>query len=377
MADPLPPPACLAMDDYHAVDAARKRFVKKSCFPIISSVPNLRHFFSSHKLRSREQAEEHEEQTDERQESQFEEPEDVASSAIDPDTQVEIGLPVFGVDADDTQTKFRWAVLYENQRGYTLFSLPFYSRRSLLPRDPYPFTAPSTSNKRSEQPNYSLTQYPLPDGNWQWVSKQWMVDMQSDSGQVQYDGFEYNWMFRKKHWTAEVGGFVRRRRWIRLMKRPAKTAKKNIEDDVDNGNTTAWSSRPEGSTLQSASVSSNLSDELLEGKADELWLKHDLHARWVEYCKLMKMAGRDAKKLELWKRWLALKDPNKIPVHEDISNLLAVYGDDIRNSFVYPDSRAQFMSMLRDAGMLESLFSNAGIQSAHSLVDFWSYEHGK
>ncbi|KAK0245693.1 hypothetical protein EDD85DRAFT_27527 [Armillaria nabsnona] len=362
MADPLPPPSCLTTDDYHAVDAARNRFVKKSRFPIFSSVPNLRHVFSLHKLRSREQSEEHEEQTEEQQESRADEPEEVASSTVEHDPQLEIGLPAFGVDADESQTEFRWAVLYENQRGYTLFSLPFFSRRSLLPRDPYPFTVPCASNKRTEQPNYSLTQYPLPDGNWEWVSKSWMVDMQSDSGQVQYDGFEYNWMFRKKHWSAEVGGlkFVRRRRWIRLMKRPAKTVPKKIDDD--NGTL---------GVPQSASMVSNLPDELLEQCADEIWLKDDLRARWAEYCKLMKAAGRDAKKLELWKRWLIVKD-----VRPDIASLLAVYGDDIRDSFVYPDSRAQFTGMLKEAGMLDSLFSNSGIQSTHSLVDFWSYEQG-
>ncbi|KAK0506233.1 hypothetical protein EDD18DRAFT_1455582 [Armillaria luteobubalina] len=356
MASPLPPPSCLTTDDYHAVDAARNRFVKKPRFPIFSSVPNLRHIFSSHKLRPREQTEEHEEQ----QESRVDEPEQVASSAVEHDNQLEIGLPPFGVDAHDGQTEFRWAVLYENQRGYTLFSLPFFSRRSLLPRDPYPFTVPCASNKRSEQPNYSLTQYPLPDGNWEWVSKSWMVDMQSDSGQVQYDGFEYNWMFRKKHWSAEVGGFkfVRRRRWIRLMKRPAKMAPKRIDDD-------------HGTIPPSVSMTSTVPDEQLEQRADEIWLKDDLHARWAEYCALMKAAGRDAKKLELWKRWLAVKD-----ARPDISSLLAVYGDEIRDSFVYPDSRAQFTGMLKEAGLLDSLDSNSGIQSTHSLIDFWSYEQG-
>lgn len=51
--------------------------------------------------------------------------------------------------------------------------------------------------------------------------------MRSDSGEVQHDGFEYNWMFRTHHWCARVGklsagGWVRRRRWIRLMMRPGK-----------------------------------------------------------------------------------------------------------------------------------------------------------
>lgn len=46
-----------------------------------------------------------------------------------------------------------------------------------------------------------------------------------DGGSVQHDGFEYNWFFRRGRWRAEVGklssgGWVRRRRWVRLMMRP-------------------------------------------------------------------------------------------------------------------------------------------------------------
>ncbi|KIK93743.1 hypothetical protein PAXRUDRAFT_144397, partial [Paxillus rubicundulus Ve08.2h10] len=109
----------------------------------------------------------------------------------------------------------------------TIFSTPFYSRLSLLPTDPQPFTIPSSNNNRARQPNVSLTNYPLPDGTWRWVSKAWMIDMRTDLGGVQHDGFEYNWLFCKKHWHADSGKFgagawVRRRRWVRLMMRPAK-----------------------------------------------------------------------------------------------------------------------------------------------------------
>jgi hypothetical protein len=141
---------------------------------------------------------------------------------------------------------YRWAIIYENQRGYafhicpcnfaehliqflfsiTIFSTAYYSGLSLLPSDPLPFTIPCSSAKRSKQPKVSLTEYPLPDGTWRWVSKTWMIDMRSDSGEVQHDGFEYNWRFRQNNWNSEVGtlsigGWVRRRRWVRLMMRPA------------------------------------------------------------------------------------------------------------------------------------------------------------
>src|SRR6266511_997646 len=107
--------------------------------------------------------------------------------------------------------------------------MPYYSSLSLLPTDPAPYTLPDASNQEpSHQPPVTLTTYPLPDGTWRWVSRSWMIDMRSEStqGQVQHDGFEYNWVFRKHNWKAQVGplnagGWVRRRRWVRLMVRLA------------------------------------------------------------------------------------------------------------------------------------------------------------
>src|ERR1700722_4665839 len=105
-----------------------------------------------------------------------------------------------------------------------LFSTAFYSSSSLLPTDPLPFTFPNSSPDRAHQPALTLDTYPLPDGNWQWVSNAWMIDMRHE-GDVQWDGFEYNWRFRRRGWRAEVGvlgsgGFVRRRMWVRLMMKP-------------------------------------------------------------------------------------------------------------------------------------------------------------
>ncbi|KAE9408068.1 hypothetical protein BT96DRAFT_808509, partial [Gymnopus androsaceus JB14] len=123
----------------------------------------------------------------------------------------------------------------------TAFSIPYYSSNSLLPTDPAPFTLPSAvSLKRAHQPDVSLKEYPLPDGNWHWVSNSWMVDMRTDSGEVQHDGFEYNWMFRSNHWHATVGklsagGWVRRRRWVRLMMRPGKI-RRLVTEEADSIN---------------------------------------------------------------------------------------------------------------------------------------------
>ena len=114
----------------------------------------------------------------------------------------------------------------------SLFSTTRYSSQSLLPKDPPAFTIASNdsqytngnmlSTKKKSRLNITLEDFPLPDGNWRWASKEWMVDMRDEH--VQYDGFQYNWYFRKDKWRNKpgrlnAGAWVRRRRWIRLMER--------------------------------------------------------------------------------------------------------------------------------------------------------------
>ena len=139
-------------------------------------------------------------------------------------------------------TNFHWYI-----HRFSLFSTPKYSSQSLLPKDPPPFSVVSPARslvdgrpvdklRKSDQPNVSLSDFPLPDGNWRWASKDWMIDMRNDS--LQYDGFEYNWYFQTKRWRPRAGrlnygGWVRRRRWIRLMERPPLTfLKKEKEYDI-------------------------------------------------------------------------------------------------------------------------------------------------
>ncbi|TFY55577.1 hypothetical protein EVJ58_g8155, partial [Rhodofomes roseus] len=107
-----------------------------------------------------------------------------------------------GEEPDSDAPVYRWAVLYENQRGITIFSTPNYSPQTLLPLDPPPYTLPTPNpSKRAwrTQPTVSLASYPLPDGTWRWVSRAWMIDMRGD-GLLQQDGFEYAWTFRSGHW---------------------------------------------------------------------------------------------------------------------------------------------------------------------------------
>lgn len=208
---------------------------------------------------------------------------------------------------------------------FSFFSTTQYSSRSLLPTDPPPFTvvAPETSlingrpikASKSNQPNVSLLEYPLPDGNWRWASKEWMIDMRSEN--ISYDGFEYNWVFRRQHWRRKAGrlnagGWVRRRRWIRLMERPPLNALEKEE-------------KPEKPVF-SAPMAVEL-ENVWRGDGND----------WSRLSRLMRDCGRDARMLDVWRRWTSStechhadeKEPMlaslRQPDHGLISDLLKVH----------------------------------------------------
>ncbi|KAG0708859.1 hypothetical protein DFH29DRAFT_345129 [Suillus ampliporus] len=212
--------AMMEPDDPSAVEPARRRLAPKTRSRMFSSLASLFSFCSF--KRQKPQPADSEFEANSLNNSVGQLPLEQTN-----DNTTIINLDVSSVsNIPDNKDEYRWAVVYENQRGLTLFSSQYYSHLSLLPIDPPQFTVPSTSLKQSRQPNITLSNYPLPDGTWRWVSRTWMIDMRTDSGEVQYDGFEYNWFFREKNWHAEIGklstgAWVRRRRWVRLMMRPA------------------------------------------------------------------------------------------------------------------------------------------------------------
>jgi hypothetical protein len=355
----------------------------------------------------------------------------------------------------DAVDKYEWAIVYENQRGQvsssladpftakipdfsmTLFSIPYYSALSLLPTDPYAFTLPNASHKRSEQPPITLATYPLPDGNWRWVSRAWMIDMRSESGIIQHDGFEYNWVFRRHNWRAEVGflsagGWVRRRRWVRLMMRPAKNKlHADLEDSTSSGSV---SSRI--NLLRHSMTSSSLTSlsDFQRATAETVW--HGNEDDWWRCRSLMLHYARDGRKLDLWRIWLGyhhpayqdlfrdpfdsgkgkrrqkqwtedegplpsqLLEPDAashrsmtpppreyiIPVlhkHASIESHLVIFhtheliqGRDLLQIFVYPESRVQFIKLLGKADLLSDLGVSIGPNFTASEVDFWSYTSG-
>lgn len=202
------------------------------------------------------------------------------SPAIEHDAEQELNDVLTKLAAEQAPEqageKFEWDVLYENQRGMLFFGMPKFSARTLLQWDPAPWT-----DYRFQNSPYSIVNAQLPDPAWQWVYPEWVIDM---AGDVDEQGWQYSGNFgrnpfaalsrvawakpqpttagkeadmdtserlcarederrkrersredeglealkrsikaRGSKWTGrpDPGSFVRRRRWIRLRKRPA------------------------------------------------------------------------------------------------------------------------------------------------------------
>ncbi len=128
-----------------------------------------------------------------------------------------------------------------------------------------------------------------------------MVDMRSE-GEVHYDGFEYNWLFRRHKWRPEAGllsagGWVRRRRWVRLMMRPAHPHPAIIEQS-DSG------VHPITSPTIRYSFTPNHSALEIETEKVMVW-RGDLDD-WTRCHHLMARLNTDGTKLELWREWLGV-----------------------------------------------------------------------
>ncbi|KAJ1769434.1 hypothetical protein LPJ74_004040 [Coemansia sp. RSA 1843] len=106
---------------------------------------------------------------------------------------------------DDVKFEYSCDVLYECQRG-------------LHPMDPPPWC---DSSMKLTLPN--VHSFQLPDPSWQWVSPRWLIDMTLD---VDDDGWQYSSRFGQPVWHGRhsaTRSFVRRRRWLRLRRRPRTT----------------------------------------------------------------------------------------------------------------------------------------------------------
>ncbi|KAL5495259.1 hypothetical protein ACEPAI_722 [Sanghuangporus weigelae] len=260
-------------------------------------------------------------------------------------------------DPSKDQHLYSWAMVYENQRGISRR----YSSRSLLPRDPPAFSviAPASSVingrpvRKSLQPDISLVDFPLPDENWRWASKEWMVDMRDET--VQHDGFEYNWFFRSKGWRSNAGrlnagAWVRRRRWIRLMERPPLSALQSDEELI----------KFHAAKEPKAQISVDY---------NHVW--HGDDEDWSRLCQVMHELGRDGRKLDAWKDWTraATKSDSSKAVAESMSRLLRAHKDEILHSFIYPYSRIQLLALVTKGGLLSETEVLGISKSNPSFVD--------
>ncbi|CAG8528532.1 5617_t:CDS:2 [Cetraspora pellucida] len=108
---------------------------------------------------------------------------------------------------------YEYDILYENQRGLFLFGLPKFSSNALNQADPQPW-----SDKNQKFSPMDIYTYQLPNPTWEWVHKEWLVDM---SGDVDEEGWEYAPDFHFPCWHGcyqPFRSFVRRRRWVRLRR---------------------------------------------------------------------------------------------------------------------------------------------------------------
>ncbi|KDQ63553.1 hypothetical protein JAAARDRAFT_65576 [Jaapia argillacea MUCL 33604] len=340
--DPIPPcpppPPWMQTADPAEADQARLRLAPKSHFPLPSflRLPRSRKSSNKGKRTSFLDYGQEPEDTDEVVERvRATESEEVLTIAtlMDRDVRLDDSL----LEEPEDRDIYRWAILYENQRGATIFSTPYYSRLSLLPTDPPPFTLPysgpssalpssssripllhSRSSPKATQPKISsLAEYPLPDGTWHWVSSSWMIDMRAD-GEVGWDGFEYNWVFKRRGWVGIGGGvrWVRRRRWVRLMVRPrsGRCRGNGGEGDEEGGNKGGHGHK--GEMSGPGSVGPTPPPSIIfpndEGEHDEVgdvlekvW-QGDPEGDWKRCHAVLKRLPRDGRMLEMWGRWLGV-----------------------------------------------------------------------
>lgn len=101
-------------------------------------------------------------------------------------------------------------ILYENQRGGFLCTVPLFSGRALGNLDPSPWTNAAQKTSATD-----ITNAQVPDPSWEWAWKEWTIN---HTEEVDEDGWEYSFAFSKKfswHGPAWWKSFVRRRAWIR------------------------------------------------------------------------------------------------------------------------------------------------------------------
>jgi len=165
-----------------------------------------------------------------------------------------------------------------------------------------------------------------------------MVDMRGE-GEVDANGWQYGRTFTTTTWRPSVksfsrSGWVRRRRWVRLMMKPAQAFEKS-ETEPPIPNNPALSA------------------------AGDVWKDDDND--WDRCRRAIKAQPTDGQKLELWSAWLRDSQVGAISQKHLATNLEAIL-----QQFIYPETRAQLL-LLRDSSLVP------GDLVELPSTDFWSY----
>ncbi|KAJ2332141.1 hypothetical protein GGH92_009018, partial [Coemansia sp. RSA 2673] len=96
---------------------------------------------------------------------------------------------------------------------------------------------PPWCDARMELTLPNVHSFQLPDPSWQWVSPRWLIDMTQD---VDEDGWQYASRFSASAtWHGRhsaANSFVRRRRWLRLRRRPRRSHHTTIDENSEDEN---------------------------------------------------------------------------------------------------------------------------------------------
>ncbi|CAK9782603.1 hypothetical protein CC85DRAFT_284029 [Cutaneotrichosporon oleaginosum] len=268
-----------------------------------------------------------------------------------------------------TKAHYAWEIMYENQRGISIFGKTWYSSNSLLPADPTPFTLPLTSpegdfvlarpaasdtpvitgaaraggaqrddgddsaephqvkngrsiKRKSIKSGYTLATYQTPSPAWAWLTP-WMANMRLDTDQ---QGWRYNLWFHTTQWAPHPGrlnwwGWVRRREWVRLRALlPPEPEPKEVEEEVDE-----------------------------PGSLDDVLATERPVANMIRY---LAAYALDREKLALWERWVGESSADArhrlADIVEDKEKLVFM-----ARAFIYPTARKAFYASLVAHGIVE------------------------
>jgi hypothetical protein len=250
---------------------------------------------------------------------------------------------------DNPEPNSELEVLYENQRGWFFFGIPFYSSRSLLQFDPPPWV-----NKDHRESPVNITNAQLPGPSWEWAWPTWYVDMSDD---VDEEGWQYSFAFLPTfgwHGTHPwFHSFVRRRRWVKLRVKKKYPRLKNGVDQTDFH--MAHMLNEDYFTIHSqalASVEPSIAPPTATNVPSSSYIRRDLggsperHAEdnidnIPRLLEAMKNAIVDREKIEALRKFLAQGGEELYYLPDTVSEVLGF--------FVFRTSRWQFLKLLHAA----------------------------